>query len=81
MFGVNIRFKFPFISAMIGAACAGMLVAWKHVTASSIGIGGIPAFLSIFTDFWGIYFIAMGIAVAVPFVLTLLFAKVKGNGK
>ncbi|WGU94473.1 PTS system trehalose-specific EIIBC component [Paenibacillus dendritiformis] len=81
MFGVNIRFKFPFISAMIGAACAGMLVAWKHVTASSIGIGGIPAFLSIFTDFWGIYFIAMGIAVAVPFVLTLLFAKVKGTGK
>lgn len=81
MFGVNIPFKFPFISAMIGAACAGMLVAWKHVTASAIGIGGIPAFLSIFTEFWGIYFMAMGIAVAVPFVLTLVLAKVKGTAK
>lgn len=81
MFGVNIRYKFPFISAMIGAAFAGMLVAFKHVTAPSIGIGGIPAFLSIFTEFWGVYFIAIVIAIVVPFVLTLTYAKVKGIKK
>ncbi|WP_138417926.1 PTS system trehalose-specific EIIBC component [Aquibacillus sediminis] len=78
MFGVNIRFKFPFISAMIGAAIAGMVVAMNGVE-GTIGIGGLPGFLNIFTQFWGVYFLAMGIALIVPFVLTIVYAKYKEN--
>ncbi|MCI1857452.1 MAG: PTS trehalose transporter subunit IIBC [Sporolactobacillus sp.] len=73
MFGVNIRYKYPFICAMIGAAFAGGLVAANGVK-GTIGVGGIPAFLNVFPKFWGLYFIATGLAILIPFVLTVLWA-------
>ncbi|UOF90230.1 PTS system trehalose-specific EIIBC component [Fodinisporobacter ferrooxydans] len=77
MFGVNIRFRFPFYSAMIGSAIAGFFITLYHVRATSIGVGGIPGFLSIFPNQWGPFFIGMAIALVVPFVLTLATAKAK----
>jgi len=79
MFGVNIRFKYPFIAAVIGTAIAAMFIAINGVKAPSIGVGGIPAFLSIFTEFWGVFFIGMAIVIVVPLVLTYFFAKAKKN--
>ncbi|WP_223067593.1 PTS system trehalose-specific EIIBC component [Paenibacillus caui] len=75
IFGVNIRYKYPFIFGMIGSALAGILLTINHVLASSIGVGGIPGFLSIFPEKWGVFFAGMGIALAVPFGLTILFGK------
>lgn len=78
MFGVNIRFKFPFVAAMIGAAIAGMLVAINGVE-GTIGIGGLPGFLNIFPQYWTVFFIAMGLALVIPFVLTLVYARYRAN--
>lgn len=77
MFGVNLRYKYPFIAAIIGSAIAGIVITLRGVQAPSIGVGGLPAFLSIFTEFWGVFFIGMGIALVVPFVLTFIIAKAK----
>lgn len=77
MFGVNLRFKYPFISAITGAAIAGMILAVGHVKAPSIGVGGIPGFLSIFPQNWGTFFIGMIVAIVVPFVLTFIWGKIK----
>lgn len=77
MFGVNLRFRYPFIFAMIGSAIAGIVTTIAGVRASSIGVGGIPGFLSILPGSWGSFFIGMGIALVVPFVLTYFYAKVK----
>lgn len=77
MFGVNLRFKYPFVSALIGSAIAGVTLAVGHVKAPSIGVGGIPGFLSIFPQYWGIFFIGMGIALIVPFTLTFILGKMK----
>ncbi len=79
MFGVNIRYKYPFISAMIGSAIAGMFITVNKVKASSIGVGGLPGFLSIFPQKWGPFFIGMAIVLVVPFVLTFVFGKMKKN--
>ncbi|WP_138495267.1 PTS system trehalose-specific EIIBC component [Paenibacillus pinistramenti] len=76
LFGVNIRYKYPFIFGMIGSALGGILLSINHVLASSIGVGGIPGFLSIFPKQWGVFFAGMGIVLVVPFVLTVLFGKV-----
>ena len=46
MFGVNIKYGFPFISAMIGSAFAAMFSVSTGVTAVSIGVGGLPGILS-----------------------------------
>ncbi|RXZ02027.1 PTS system trehalose-specific EIIBC component [Fictibacillus sp. S7] len=77
LFGVNLRFRFPFICAIIGSAIAGILITVNKVQASSIGVGGIPGFLSIFPDKWGPFFLGMAIAIVVPFVLTYVFGRIK----
>ncbi|MCR6097052.1 PTS system trehalose-specific EIIBC component [Salipaludibacillus agaradhaerens] len=75
MFGVNIRFKYPFICAIIGAAIAGTFISLNSVLASAVGVGGIPGFLSIFPQDWIPFFIGMGIVIIVPFTLTFLYGK------
>ncbi|GMA50838.1 PTS system trehalose-specific EIIBC component [Alicyclobacillus contaminans] len=77
MFGVNLRFRFPFVSSMIGAALGGAFITMEHVRAFSVGVGGLPGFLSIVTQKWGAFFIGMAIAIVVPFVLTTVLARVR----
>ncbi|WP_121613476.1 PTS system trehalose-specific EIIBC component [Mesobacillus foraminis] len=77
MFGVNLRYRFAFISAIIGSALAGALISVQGVKAPSIGVGGLPGFLSIFPQNWGAFFIGMAITLVVPFVLTFLFGKMR----
>jgi PTS system trehalose-specific IIC component len=77
MFGVNLRFRYPFIAAMTGAAIAGMFITLNKVIAPSIGVGGLPGFLSIVPQKWTPFFIGMAIAIVVPFVVTYLFGKVR----
>ncbi|MBM7702465.1 PTS system trehalose-specific EIIBC component [Metabacillus iocasae] len=80
MFGVNLRFRYAFISAITGSAIAGLVISMAGVKAPSIGIGGIPAPLSIFPQNWGAFFIGMGIVIVVPFVLTFILGKLKKEG-
>ena len=75
MFGINVKYIYPFIAAMIGSGLAGMFSVAMGVTANSIGVGGLPGFLSIQTEYWIPFFIAMAIAIVVPFVLTMVFEK------
>ncbi|MGM0903847.1 MAG: PTS system trehalose-specific EIIBC component [Bacillota bacterium] len=77
MFGVNLRFRFAFISAIIGSALAGAFIAMAGVQAPSIGVGGLPAFLSIFPKNWGSFFIGMAIVIIVPFILTFILGKTR----
>ncbi|MDX8365857.1 PTS system trehalose-specific EIIBC component [Cytobacillus sp. IB215665] len=77
MFGVNIRFKYPFLFAIFGSAIAGMFITINSVQAFSIGVGGLPGFLSIVPDKWISFFIGMAIVLVVPFVLTIVYGKLK----
>lgn len=77
IFGVNIRYRYPFIFGMIGSGIAGILLAVNNVLASSIGVGGVPGFLSIFPNQWGVFFLGMLIVVVVSFTGTLLFGKLR----
>jgi len=77
IFGVNIRYRYPFIFGMVGSAIGGVLLTINNVQATSIGVGGVPGFLSIFPNKWGVFFIGMAIVLVVPFVLTVLFGRAK----
>ena len=77
MFGVNIKYGFPFICAMIGSALAAMFSVSTGVTAVSIGVGGLPGILSIFPQYMIQFAIAMVIAIVIPFVLTYVMGKKK----
>ena len=77
MFGVNLKYGFPFFSAMIGSCIAAIISVGSGVMANSIGVGGIPGILSIQTRYMGIFALAMCVAIAVPFVLTVIVGKSK----
>ncbi|TFE03965.1 PTS system trehalose-specific EIIBC component [Jeotgalibacillus salarius] len=81
LFGVNLRYKFPFICALIGSATAGVLLGANFLLANSIGVGGIPGIFSIQREFWGLFAIGMGIVIVIPFALTLAYALIVKKGK
>lgn len=77
MFGVNLKYNFPFICAMIGSGIAGVFSVVTSSTANSIGVGGLPGILSMQPQSMGTFAIAMLIAIAAPFVLTVIIGKRK----
>lgn len=78
LFGVNLKAGFPFVCGMIGSAIAATISVGSGVMAFSVGVGGLPGFLSIMPQYWLPFFISMGVAIVVPFVLTLIVGKKKG---
>ena len=75
MFGVTIKYVYPFIAALIGSGLAGLLSTTVGITANSIGVGGLPGILAIQFQYWGWFLLAMAIAIVVPFALTIVFKK------
>ena len=75
MYGINLKYKFPMLRAMIGSACAAAICGSAGVMANGIGVGGLPGILSIQPQFWGIFALAMLVAMVVPAALTLLLYK------
>ncbi|MBM7636664.1 PTS system trehalose-specific EIIBC component [Streptococcus saliviloxodontae] len=76
LFGVNVKYVYPFVAGMIGSGVAGLLSTSFNVTANAIGIGGLPGILSIQAKYMGIFALLMLVAIVVPFALTIIFRKV-----
>ncbi|MFB3165266.1 PTS system trehalose-specific EIIBC component [Neobacillus sp. 179-J 1A1 HS] len=79
MFGINLKYGFPFLAAMIGSLVAAVISVGSDVMANSIGVGGLPGFLSIQPQHMMMFAIAMLVAIVVPFILTIIFAKTGMN--
>ena len=75
LFGVNVKYIYPFIAGMIGSSIAGLLSVTFNITAASIGIGGLPGILSIQPQYMLPFAMIMLVAVAVPMALTYFFRK------
>lgn len=77
LFGINLKYGFPFICGLVGSCIAAMISVSSGVMASSIGVGGIPGILSIKPQFMFMFFIAMIVAFCIPFILTTVVGKKK----
>ena len=75
LFGVNVKYVYPLVAGMSASALSGLLSAVFGVQANSIGIGGLPAILSIKPQYWAIFAIIMIVDIVVAMVLTFLFHK------
>ena len=79
MFGINLKYQWPFYCAMTGSCLAAIISTLFGVTAASIGVGGLPGIISIFPQFMLIFAIAMLVALVVPFILTVMIGRNKIN--
>ena len=77
MYGINLKYHFPMLCAMTGAAVAGLICGLFGVLAGSIGVGGLPGILSVQHQFWGVFALAMLAAIVIPFILTTIVYKRK----
>lgn len=77
MYGINLKYRFPMLCAMVGSAVAGLICGLSGVMANGIGVGGLPGILSIKPQFWIIYSLAMLVAIIIPLGLTILVYKRK----
>lgn len=77
MFGINLKYIYPFLAAMIGSSVAAIISVGSGVMANSIGVGGLPGILSIKPQHMLTFALAMITAIVVPFTLTIVFSKRK----
>ena len=75
LFGVNVKYIYPFVAGMIGSSIAGLLSVTFNITANAIGIGGLPGILSIQPQYMLPFAGVMLVAIAVPMALTFFFRK------
>ena len=75
MFGVNLRYRHAFISAMIGSGLASAFIAAFNVKAIALGAAGFLGVASIKPDSLAMYSIGMVISFSVAFVLSVILGK------
>lgn len=75
MFGVNLKLKIPFYAAMIGSAVGSAYSVLTNVLNVSPGPTGIIGFVTIRPQNILNFFISIGIAFVVAFILTLALSK------
>ena len=76
LFGVNVKYVYPFVAGMIGSSVAGLLSVTFNITANAIGIGGLPGILSIQAKYMIPFAGVMLVAILVPMFLTFFFHKI-----
>ncbi len=77
MFGVNLKMKYPFYSAMVGSAVGCAYVTLTNVQNISPGAAGIIGFVCVKSSGMLNYMIGIGISLLVGFALTMILSKTK----
>lgn len=77
IFGVNLKYGFPFICGMIGSAISAAVCVMTSTTANAVDVGGIPGILFIQPKYMGSFAICMVIAFVIPMTLTFIVGKKK----
>lgn len=80
MFGVNLRFRYPFYAAMLGAGSAAAFIAFFNVKATALGAAGLIGIASIRAGDWGMYSVGMVISFCVAFAAALVLGA-RANAK
>lgn len=74
MFGVHLRYRYPFIAAMVGSGLASAFIAYNGVKSVGLGAAGLPAIPSIQAQSMLAFSIGLLISFITAFVLTMILA-------
>ena len=75
MFGVTLKFKYPFYAAIIGSGVGSAYLAGTRTLAQALGAAGLPGFISMKPDHYFNFAIGLLLSMAVSFFLTIVFWK------
>ncbi len=75
LFGVNLKYKFPFFIALGASGVASLVMGLFHVMSSSLGPAGLIGFIAIPANKWIGFFIAIAISFTLSFVVTLMYGR------
>ena len=75
MFGINLKYRYPFYAAIIGSAISSAYITLFKVKAVAMGAAGIPGIIAITPGKLFHYVIGMIIATVITFSLTYVFSK------
>lgn len=77
MFGINLKYLYPFIGAMLASGVSSVVSRAFGVIANSVGVGGLPAFLSMRGDKMLIFIMCMVLDIVLAFMFTMILSKTK----
>ena len=77
LFGVNLKYKFPFFCALAGSAIGAFVAGLTHVIAVSLGAAGFIGFLSIKAGSIPMYIVAEIMSFVAAFAFTYFYGKTK----
>lgn len=77
IFGVNLKYTFPFVCGMVASSISAIVCVATNTTANAIGVGGIPGILSIQPKYMGSFAICMLIASVLSATFTFIVGKKK----
>lgn len=77
IFGVNLKYTFPFVCGMVASSVSAIVCVATNTTANAIGVGGIPGILSIQPKYMGSFAVCMLIAGVLAAALTFIVGKKK----
>ncbi|EFQ56389.1 sucrose-specific PTS transporter subunit IIBC [Streptococcus downei] len=77
VFGVNLKYRFPFFTALIGSAIAAAIAGALRVIAVSLGSAGVLGLISIKPQSIPFYLICEVISFAIAFAITYYYGKTK----
>lgn len=77
LFGVNLKYRFPFFCALFGSAIAAGVAGFFTVVGVSLGSAGVLGFLSINASSIPIFVISEIISFVIAFIITFIYGKIK----
>lgn len=79
IYGVNLKNRYPFVAVMLAGAFGGAWMGFWQVRSSSVGVGGVLSFLSVFPKQWGFYLAGEVMTFVLTIVLTFILSRTKLN--
>ncbi len=75
LFGVNLKYRFPFFCALISSGVAAAFAGLTHVTAAALGSAGFLGFLSIYPRTIPMWIVSVAISFILSFAITFIYGK------
>lgn len=79
MFGINLKYLYPFVGAMLANGICGLVSRVIGIIANSVGVGGLPAFLSMRGEYMLPFVGVTILCIVLTIIFTLLLSKTKLN--